>query len=230
MASTRRRNKQAKAELTAATEDALKAVYALELRDGGPVSTTALSERLRVSAATGSAMAKGLGERGLVAYKPYRGVVLTADGRRAALEVMRHHRLIESFLAYLGMPWDRVHREAEVLEHVISEELEDLIARHLGHPTHDPHGDPIPSADLEIEEGRTMRLSEMVPGQRGTFVRISDSDSEMLRYLGELGVRPGDELEVTGRQPFDGPLSVRFEAGERTLGGALTEAMRVAVR
>jgi len=229
MASTKHRDTREDAELSAAGEDALKAIYALELRGGAPVSTTALADRLGVSAATASAMAKRLSDQGLASHIPYHGVSLSKRGRRAALEVMRHHRLLESFLAYLGMPWDRVHQEAEILEHVISEELEQLIARHLGNPTRDPHGDPIPSADLEITEEETTRLSDMVPGQTGTFVRVSDADPDMLRYLAELGVSPGDELEVTARQPFDGPISVRFASGERTLGGALADAMRVGV-
>jgi DtxR family transcriptional regulator, Mn-dependent transcriptional regulator len=229
MASTRQRDKRDHAELTAAREDALKSIYALELQGGAPVSTTALAERLGVSPATASAMAKQLSEEDLASHTPYHGVSLTKQGRRAALEVMRHHRLLESFLAYLGMPWDRVHQEAEILEHVISEELEQLIARHLGNPTHDPHGDPIPSADLEITEEETTRLSDMAPGQRGTFVRVSDADPDMLRYLAELGVSPGDELEVTARQPFDGPITVRFANGKQTLGGALADAIRVGV-
>jgi DtxR family transcriptional regulator, Mn-dependent transcriptional regulator len=127
------------------------------------------------------------------------------------------------------MSWDRVHDEAEVLEHVISEELEALIAAKLGHPTHDPHGDPIPTPDLTIDEGDTVALQELDAGARGTFVRISDSDPEMLRYLGDRGIAPGDRFEVVEKHPFAGPVFVRFGAETHVLGGTLAEAMRVEV-
>ncbi|HEY4825401.1 MAG TPA: metal-dependent transcriptional regulator [Solirubrobacteraceae bacterium] len=215
---------------TQAIEDYAKAIYALELREAEPVSTTALAERLGVTAASASGMVKRLGELGLVAHQPYRGVSLTEDGRRIALEVMRHHRLLELYLVQsLGVPWDRVHQEAEVLEHVLSDELEDLIAAKLGNPTHDPHGDPIPTRDLTIEEGTSQSLQSLEPGARGTFVRVSDSDPEMLRFLAEHGIAPGDELEVVEKQPFDGPLFVRFGDRVQVLGGALAKAMRVEV-
>jgi DtxR family Mn-dependent transcriptional regulator len=212
-----------------AIEDYAKAIYALQRRvAGGGVSTNDLAERLGVTPASVSAMLKKLAERGLVVHERYRGVVLTPDGERVALEVLRHHRLLELYLAeHLGVPWDRVHEEAEALEHVISEDLEARIAAKLGHPTHDPHGDPIPSADLVMVEGETRSLAELAAGDRGRFVRISDSDSEMLRYLDERGVRLGDELEVVERQPFGGPLTVRFGAVEHVLGGGLAAAMRV---
>ncbi len=155
---------------------------------------------------------------------------LTDDGRRVALEVMRHHRLLELYLVEsLGVPWDRVHEEAEVLEHVLSEELEELIAAKLGDPTHDPHGDPIPTRELTIEEGATDSLQTLEPGDRGTFARVSDSDPEMLRFLAERGIAPGDELEVIDKQPFDGPLFVRFGDDVHVLGGSLAQAMRVEV-
>src|SRR4051794_26724654 len=141
---------------------------------------------------------------------------------------MRHHRLLETYLVeHLGVPWDRVHEEAEALEHVLSEYLEARIAAVLGNPTHDPHGDPIPSAALEIEEAETQRLSDLDAGDRGVFVRVSDSDPAMLRFLDERGVSLGDPLEVLERQPFDGPLTVRFGATEHVFGGTLARAMRV---
>ena len=141
---------------------------------------------------------------------------------------MRHHRLLETYLAeHLGVPWDRVHEEAEALEHVLSEYLEARIAAKLGHPTHDPHGDPIPSASLEMPRRTTSRLSDLDAGDRGRFVRVSDSDPAMLRYLDERGVSLGDELEVLERQPFDGPLTVRFGDQLHVLGGTLARAMRV---
>jgi DtxR family Mn-dependent transcriptional regulator len=216
---------------SAAVEDYAKAIYALEQREGGgAVSTTALADRLDVTPASASGMVRRLCELGLVTHAPYRGVQLTEQGVRVALEVLRHHRLLELYLATsLGVPWDRVHDEAEVLEHVLSEELEALIAAKLGHPTRDPHGDPIPTADLELEEQPTERLADQGPGARGRLVRVSDSDPAMLRYLAERGIAPGDRFEVLERQPFDGPLFVRFHGGEEVhvLGGALAAAMRV---
>jgi DtxR family Mn-dependent transcriptional regulator len=161
---------------------------------------------------------------------PYKGVQLTEAGERLALEVIRHHRLLELYLAEsLDVPWDRVHAEAEVLEHVLSEELEELIAAKLGNPTVDPHGDPIPTAELEIEERRTEALSDLEPRAVATFVRISDSDPEMLRYLADRGIAPGDSFEVLDKQPFDGPIFTRFGDQVHVLGGALAKAMRVEV-
>jgi DtxR family Mn-dependent transcriptional regulator len=211
-----------------AVEDYAKAIYELAERLGGPVSTNALAERLDVTAASASGMVRKLDELGLVEHVPYRGVQLTAAGARLALEVVRHHRLLETYLAEtLGMPWDRVHDEAEVLEHVLSEELEALIAAKLGNPTRDPHGDPIPSADLVIDEEPTESLAAAEAGTSGVFVRVSDADPEMLRYLAERGIAPGDRFEVVEKQPFDGPLFVRFGATVHILGGALAGAMRV---
>ncbi len=213
-----------------AVEDYSKAIFALESRSNEPVSTNALAERLGITAGSVSAMLKKLDELGLTTRVPYRGVRLTDDGRRLALEVIRHHRLIESFLAdTLGMPWDRVHAEAEVLEHVLSEDLEELIAAKLGHPTVDPHGDPIPSADLELDERPTDRLESLQPGEEGLFVRVSDSDPEMLRYLADRGISPGERFAVRDRQPFGGPLFVRFGESEHAIGGELARAMRVEV-
>jgi DtxR family transcriptional regulator, Mn-dependent transcriptional regulator len=216
---------------SSAIEDYTKAIYALERRGEEAVTTNALAERLGVTPGSASGMVKRLGELGLVEHRPYHGVSLTDDGRRVALEVIRHHRLLELYLVEsLGVPWDRVHEEAEVLEHVLSEELEDLIAAKLGDPTHDPHGDPIPTRELTIEEGATDSLQTLRPGDRGTFARVSDSDPEMLRFLAERGIAPGDELTVIDKQPFDGPLFVRFGGHVHVLGGALARAMRVEVR
>jgi DtxR family Mn-dependent transcriptional regulator len=217
-----------RARRSEAIEDYAKAIYALASRGDGTVATNALAERLGVTPASVSAMFKKLDERGLVEHVRYKGVALTPEGERVALEVMRHHRLLETYLAeHLGVPWDRVHEEAEALEHVLSEDLEARIAAKLGNPTHDPHGDPIPTADLEIHEDDTSRLSDLESGARGRFVRVSDSDPAMLRYLDERGVALGDELEVLERQPFDGPLTVRFGDQLHVLGGTLARAMRV---
>ena len=156
--------------ISASVQDYAKAVYALEARKGEAVSTTELAERLGVTPGSVSAMVRKLSEVGLVEHEPYHGVRLTDQGRRVALEVLRHHRLIELFLAEeLGMPWDRVHAEAEVLEHVLSEELEELIAARLGDPTVDPHGDPIPTVEFGIEERATHSLDELPVGAVGAL-------------------------------------------------------------
>jgi DtxR family Mn-dependent transcriptional regulator len=211
-------------------QDYAKAVYVLQLRCDSAVSTNDLAERLGVTAGSASAMARKLSELGLAEHEPYRGVRLTERGRRVALEVLRHHRLIELFLAQeLGMPWDRVHHEAEVLEHVLSDDLEQVISDRLGHPTLDPHGDPIPSAAFEIDEGHTESLDDLQTGAAGCFVRVSDSDPEMLRYLAQLGLGLGDRLEVIRRQPFGGPVFVRVGSRELALGGQLAQAMRIEV-
>src|ERR671936_1118428 len=182
---------------SSAVQDYAKAIYALESRERAAVSTNALAERLGVTPASASGMVKRLHELGLVSHVPYRGVRLTPDGVAVALEVLRHHRLLELYLAEsLGVPWDRVHDEAEVLEHVLSEELEDLIAAKLGNPTREPHGDPIPTRDGRIEERETERLDLLEVGARGIFVRVSDSEPEMLRYLSERGISPGDTFEI----------------------------------
>jgi DtxR family transcriptional regulator, Mn-dependent transcriptional regulator len=215
--------------VSAAVEDYAKAIYALQVETGGPVSNNALAERLGVSAASATNMVKRLQSLGLVEHLPYRGVELTPAGRRVALEVLRHHRLLELYLAEsLGVPWDRVHDEAEVLEHHISEELEDLIANALGNPTRDPHGAPIPTRDLELVEDAARTLDSLEPGQCGRFTRISDEDPAMLRYLAERGIAPGDDFEVVDKQPFGGPLFVRFGEGDvQVVGGSLAAAMRV---
>jgi len=211
-----------------AVEDYAKAIYALQHQGAGPITTSALAVRLDVAPSSVTAMLKRLQELGLVSYEPYHGVTLTAAGERVALEVLRHHRLLESFLAEaLEMPWDRVHDEAEVLEHYISEDLESLIADKLGNPQLDPHGDPIPSPDLDLAADSTQALARLEEGQAGTFARVSDSDPEMLRYLAERGVRPGARLQVVGSEPFGGPVFVKVEGREFALGGALAEKMRV---
>jgi DtxR family Mn-dependent transcriptional regulator len=216
--------------VSSAIEDYAKAIYALETREDAAVSNNALAERLGVTPASASSMVKKLAGLGLVRHEPYKGVRLTPDGVKVALEVLRHHRLLERYLAEeLGVPWDRVHDEAEVLEHVLSEELEELIAAKLGHPTRDPHGDPIPTADGRIEESPTSALHDLSVGDRGVFVRVSDSDPEMLRYLAERGIRPGDDFEVVEKQPFDGPLFARVGDEVHVIGGALARAMRVEV-
>jgi DtxR family Mn-dependent transcriptional regulator len=213
---------------SAAVEDYAKAIYALERRCDGAVSTNDLADRMGVTPASASAMVKKLAESELVSHEPYKGVRLTRAGERVALEVLRHHRLLELYLAeHLGVPWDRVHEEAEALEHVISEDLEARIAAKLGNPTHDPHGDPIPDEHLAIHEGATRSLDDLQPGEAGRFARVSDQDPEMLRYLNSRGIALGSDVEVLDRQPFGGPMTIRIAEDEHILGGELLRAMRV---
>jgi len=217
-------------ELSPAAEDYAKAIFVLQTELRGPVSTTAVAERLGVTPASASGMLRRLDEHGLVAHRRYHGVELTHEGRRVALRVLRHHRLLETYLAQsLDVPWDRVHEEAEVLEHVLSDELEALIAAKLGHPTHDPHGDPIPTAELVLEERACVCLDSLEPGTGGVLARVSDADPEMLRYLAARGIAPGVRLEVLERQPFGGPLFVRIGDEVHALGGELAQAMSVEV-
>src|SRR5579875_250200 len=217
----------ADAELTTAVQDYAKAIYTLETRHGS-ASTNDLAELLGVRPASVSGMLRKLSALGLAEHERYRGARLTERGRRVALEVIRHHRLLELFLVEsLGMTWDEVHSEAEVLEHALSEELEELIAAKLGDPTVDPHGDPIPSRELQLAETAAPALAELEPGESGRFVRVSDSDPAMLRYLGERGIVPGATLELLERQPFDGPLFVRVGDAVHVLGATLARAMRV---
>jgi DtxR family Mn-dependent transcriptional regulator len=216
-------------QVSAAIEDYAKAIYALQERgEGCAVTTNALAERLGVTPASASAMVKKLDGMGLVTHVRYRGVQLTAKGTAIALEVLRHHRLLELYLSEsLGVPWDRVHDEAEVLEHVLSEELEELIAAKLGDPTHDPHGDPIPTREGLMPDEPTVSLQALATGDVGRFVRISDSDPEMLRYLAARGIAPGDAFEVIDKQPFDGPIYVRIGDEVHVLGATLARSMRV---
>lgn len=213
---------------TQAVEDYLKAIY--EVGRGEPASTSALAERLGVSPASVSGMLKKLVGLHLVAHEPYRGVLLTEAGRRIALEVIRHHRLIELYLhEALGVPWDRVHDEAERMEHVLSEDLEARIDAALGHPTTDPHGAPIPSADLTLDPHEHVPLAELVAGQAAVVAEVEDRDPALLRYAGELGLYPQTPLEVTAVAPFEGPLTVRVEGEERTIGRRAAESIYVTV-
>lgn len=217
------------AEPSAAAEDYVKAIYSLTRRDPGGASTTDLADRLGIARGSVSTMLRRLDESGLASHVPYKGVRLTATGERLALRVIRRHRLIELFLVTsLDIPWDEVHRYAEDLEHAASDELIEVIASRLGDPLSDPHGDPIPTSALEIDEGVTETLAALEPGERATFVRVSDADPEMLRHLSEEGIEIGSELEVIERGPFEGPCRVRIAGRDHDLGLALARAMRVA--
>ncbi|HEX2466598.1 MAG TPA: metal-dependent transcriptional regulator [Solirubrobacterales bacterium] len=214
---------------TEAVEDYAKAVHALSRQQEGPVGTSALAERLGVSPGTVTAMLKRMAEIGLVEHEPYHGVMLTPAGEKVALEVIRHHRLIEAYLAEaLGMPWDRVHNEAEVLEHYISEELEERMAEALGDPAVDPHGDPIPDRRLSLRADEGVSLAELEAGEGGVLGRVSDSDPEMLRYLDERGIRPGVRITVSEREPFGRGIVVELSGGDRhPIGEALARRMVV---
>jgi DtxR family Mn-dependent transcriptional regulator len=203
-------------ETSAAVQDYLKALY-LESPSGGErrfVSTNAVANRLDVSAASATNMLKKLGTLGFVNHVPYRGAELTESGRRVALEVVRHHRLLETYLAEaLDVPWDEVHAEAEILEHVLSEQLEQRISERLGNPLVDPHGHPIPSEELSVPEVSGALLWDALEGKQVTVRSVSDSIPDALRYLGSIGIRPGARLQVVARGPVGGPLFVKVEDG-----------------
>jgi DtxR family Mn-dependent transcriptional regulator len=215
-------------ERSPVVQDYAKAIYALELRSGEAVGNNELAERLGVPPGTASAMVKRLDELGLAEHTPYHGVRLTAAGRRVALRMLRRHRLLELFLVEtLDLPWDRVHEEAERLEHSLSDELEESIAERLGNPTHDPHGDPIPSAELVLEEPHTVSLAELESGAEARFVRVSDADPAVLRHLGEHGVKPGRSLRLVEREPFGGPVVVRIGRRTESLPLEIARSMRM---
>ncbi len=201
---------------TPAVEDYLKAIYRLQ-QDGSAATTNAIAERLGLRAASVTSMLQQLAEQGLVNYTPYRGVFLTETGTLAALRVIRRHRLIELYLhKHLGVPWERVHDEAERLEHVLSPYLEEKIAVKLGNPSFDPHGDPIPSSTGELPAQDLIPLYEAPLNVPATVRHIPDDNPEMLRYVASLGIIPGAVVNVTGREPFDGPayLSIASSEGE----------------
>jgi DtxR family Mn-dependent transcriptional regulator len=203
-------NDALKARISPAIEDYLKAIYTLGLTTP-QVTTSLLAEHIGFKPASVTGMLKTLAELNLVSYTPYHGVELTVAGRRIALEVVRHHRLIELYLVEaLGYSWDEVHDEAEALEHVISEKLEARIAARLGHPSFDPHGDPIPTLEGTLPSGGDVLLAGMNVGESAEIVRVCDQHPERLRYLADLGLVPGASLEVVASAPFDGPVSVRI--------------------
>ncbi|MFL5577787.1 MAG: metal-dependent transcriptional regulator [Gemmatimonadaceae bacterium] len=213
------------ATLTAPAEDYLKAVYEIAQR-GGTVSTNDLAQLLGVAPASVSGMVRRLAEQGLVAHEPYRGVRLTPEGRTVALRTLRRHRVIESYLVRaLGYPWDRVHEEAERLEHAASDELIDRMAAALGEPAVDPHGAPIPSRDGAVDETRHVSLAELPVGAEATVARVRDEDASLLRYLAELGIRPGARVCVVARAPFEGPVTLRVDGAERTVGLGVAEGV-----
>ena len=211
---------------TTAVQDYLKAIYQLG-GSRGDVPTSALADRLEVSPASVSGMLRRLHEQGLVSHKRYQGVRLTRRGSRQAVEMIRHHRLIELYLArVVGMPWDKVHEEADALEHVISEDLESRLDELLGFPTEDPHGHPIPTAGLDLHEGEYPSLSVVDPG-RYVVRRVNDRDPELLRHLDGLGLRPGERVEVRERIPYRGGVRIVVDGAERIVGSEAADAVGV---
>jgi len=203
---------------TQAVEDYLKAVYELEQRQD-KVTTSMIAERLGIAPASVTNMLKKLAEMKLVRHEPYQGVSITPAGRKVALEVVRHHRLVELYLAEaLGVPWDRVHDEAEKWEHVLSEDLEDRIDEKLGFPTRDPHGSPIPSREGKVHAHNAVPLAELDKGQSGVIAEVSDHNADLLRYFARLGLYPKAHITLLDAAPFDGPLTVRVDGERRSLG------------
>lgn len=197
-------------KLSRSTEDYLKAIYQLEASTGSAV-TSAIAEALDIAPPSVTGMVKRLSESGLLEHTPYKGVQLTVAGRRAALRMVRRHRILETYLTTkLGYEWDSVHEEAERLEHAVSDELIERMAMALGNPRYDPHGAPIPTPGGEVETLEHIPLSELPVGAVAELRMVSDEDAERLRFVGSLGLRPGVTFEVTARQPFRGPVSVRI--------------------
>jgi DtxR family Mn-dependent transcriptional regulator len=212
-----------------AIEDYLKTIYTLG-EEESPVSTSRIAAARDVQPASVTSMLQRLDKLNLVHYEKHYGVTLTESGERVALEVIRHHRLIELYLIEaLGFEWDEVHEQADLLEHVISEKLEERIAAYLGHPTVDPHGDPIPAKDGTMVTIDVSPLTTLAEGDTAVVARIiNDANSEMLRYLGELGLTPDTKLQVITVAPFDGPVTVRVDGEEQVIGHNVAESILVA--
>ncbi len=207
--------------LTRSVEDYLKAIYRLSA-DGHPASTNHIAQLLELSAASVSGMIRRLSEQGLLEHVPYKGVLLTAEGRRIALRMIRRHRLLEAYLvAFLGYTWDSVHDEAERLEHAVSDRLIERMAHALGHPRVDPHGDPIPAPDGSIDEVPHVPLTEVQAGTTVTICRADTADADLLRYIASSSLMPGTRVTVLEHQPFRGPLKLAVGAGERVIGHEL---------
>ena len=203
--------------LSQAVGDYLKAIY--KLQGDGAVSTTDIARTLDVSSASVTNMIKRLAQMKLVEYESYKGVRLTEAGEKIALEIIRHHRLLETYLKeMLGYSWAEMHEEAERLEHHISEEFEDKIDALLGHPTHDPHGHPIPTRDLQITRTATTPLTHAEPGRPLVIHHVSDADPALLQYLEEIGLLPQKTVEIVEKAPFKGPLTLRIGEREQIVG------------
>lgn len=218
---------EAKPGETTAAQDYLKAIHELNV-GGGSAATSLIAERLGVAAGSVTGMLKRLASRGLVEHVPYYGARLTASGEAEAIRLIRRHRVLELFLVQvLGYGWDEVHEEAERLEHAVSDRLIERMAATLGDPAEDPHGAPIPEIGVAFEDRQFPSLWELEAGARGVLRRVPDEDPDALRYLAELDLRPGAELTVVGRAPFNGPLSVRVAETEHVIGAELSRALQV---
>ncbi len=214
--------------LTRSVEDYLKAIYRLSPQ-GRTASTSEIAQRLELSPASVSGMVKRLSEHGLLEHVPYRGVQLTAEGRRAALRMLRRHRLIEAYLvAFLGYSWDTVHDEAERLEHAVSDALVERMAAVLGNPTVDPHGDPIPTPEGDIDEPAGIPLSEVPAGTTVEVRQVEEGQPDRLRYIASVGLRPGVHLTVVDRQPFQGPITIEVAGQTHVIGNELGQVVRCA--
>ncbi len=210
-----------------AMEDYLKAAYRLKM-DGKPATTQLLADELGVSGPSVTNMVKRLDEMRLLRHTRYQGVELTSAGEKIALEVVRHHRLLELYLAEtLGYPWDQVHEEAEKLEHHLSDELEARMDSVLGFPTRDPHGDPIPTREGLVPENADLPLAELASGDTAQVIRVSDRDAEQLRYLAELGLIPGARVRVVERLPFDGLTRIEIGGMVHVIGPQLARSVWV---
>ena len=218
-------------ELSPAEQDYLKAIHHLSRRaQGEPIGTVALASWLEVAPPAATSMVKKLAQRGLVSHSPYHGVTLTEEGERAALEVLRHHRLLEMYLhERLGVPWEQVHAEADRLEHALSEELEERIDADLGRPATDPHGTPIPTKEGVCEQPAGRRLWAIEPEETVIVTEVEDEDPELLAYLAEIGLVPGARVAVLAKGRFDGPLLIRAGTGEQALGERVARAVSVRV-
>ncbi len=213
--------------ISRAMEDYLKTIFLLG-KDGEKVSTSRLAQRMQCSAASVTNMLQKLSELKLVRYKPYQGVRLTDAGSKVALEVLRHHRLVETYLQeILGFSWDKVHDEAEQLEHVISEELEARMDAALGYPTRDPHGHPIPGKDGTMPKESHDSLWETPTGTRVKVSLVNDSDPEALRYLGSIGIHPQVQVNVIKKAPFNGPIHIQINDSEHSISEELARQIFV---
>jgi DtxR family Mn-dependent transcriptional regulator len=214
--------------LTRSVEDYLKAIYQLS-PEGRPASTSEIAHLLALSPPSVTGMVKRLSEQGLLEHVPYRGVQLTDEGRRAALRMVRRHRLIEAYLVeFLGYSWDTVHDEAERLEHAVSDTMVERMASALGHPEVDPHGDPIPSADGSIHELACTPLSDIPVGETVEIHRVHESQPERLRYIASLGLRPGVQVTVMDRQPFDDLVTIELSGEQHVIGRELGHVLQCA--
>ncbi len=210
-----------------AVQDYVKQIYLLQTRSG-KATTSEIAERMGVSAASATSMVKKLDQMGLVEHRRYHGAQLTPAGERIAVEVLRHHRLLELYRTQaLGLPWDSVHVEAERLEHVLSEELEAALDRALGYPDTDPHGDPIPSADLVLPPEHDRCLTDLEPGEHAVVRRVPDGDPALLRYLADLGVVPAMTIMMVSKAPFGGPVTLGVDGVNQSLGVGVAEMIRV---